>query len=408
MQRFIKIVGNGRKTARDLTRAEAAEAMSLIISGQATPVQVAAFMAALRIKEESSEELAGFTEVLRTACQRRQVERDNLIDLCLPYDGRSKAPYLTPAAACVAAAGGAALALHGRLGQLTPPKFGVGLGDVLEKLGIAVDRPVEAVARLIEREDVGLGFVSTQQFAPALEHFNTLRVEYGLRSFFNNIEKLLNPFGASTILAGVFHGPVLYRVASALQSQGYPRGLAVHGPEGSLDVLSSRITKIVEFSPTSPELQTWTIDPAEFGPRTSAHPRTQTDETSDEATPPTLTAEMNAALIPQLLDPKLPQAEELVNYRRSTIMSAALFLYAAQQVESLADGLSKAEDLISSGAALERLERWREASHEVTRHGPFVILMGGKQVIVPALAAELPVSEDYSQAEGDRASDRRK
>ena len=374
MQRFIKLVGNGRKTARDMSHDEAAEAISLVMSGQATEGQVAAFMAALRIKEESSDELAAFATTIRSYCHNLEVEHRHLLDLCLPYDGRSKSLSLTPAAACIAAAGGVAVAMHGRLGPTTPPKFGLGVGDTWQALGVEVNASLETAARLLEREDVGLGFVSTAQFAPRLEGFNAMRFDYGLRSFFNNVEKLLNPFGANNGMAGVFHGPVLARVAAALAAQGYRRGLCVHGPEGSLDVLTSRQTKIVEFGnpPGTHEPRSWLIDPAEFGWRSSQsegqhlsyppnQPANPTDERDDEQERPGVTARQNAELTLELLNPAQPQVVH-TERGRATLLSASLLLYAGGRVSTIAEGLPLATQLLQSGAALARLEKWREAS----------------------------------------------
>ncbi|HUC20623.1 MAG TPA: hypothetical protein VMR98_03975, partial [Candidatus Polarisedimenticolaceae bacterium] len=125
MQRFLKIVGNGRKSARDLTIPEAEEAFEMVLNGQASQAQTAAFMAALRIKEESADELTVFTRTLRSYCERLPQPQPGLVDICVPYDGRSKSPLLIPASALIAAAAGAKIGLHGRLGQTLPPKFGV-------------------------------------------------------------------------------------------------------------------------------------------------------------------------------------------------------------------------------------------------------------------------------------------
>src|SRR5690348_1258900 len=125
MQKFLKIVGNGQRTARDLTAEEAEEAMTMVLDGRASTAQVAAFIAAQRIKEESSDELAAFARVLRRFSHQVTVTAPYLVELCLPYDGRSKAFSLVAPAAILAAAAGASVALHGRLGQVTPPKFGV-------------------------------------------------------------------------------------------------------------------------------------------------------------------------------------------------------------------------------------------------------------------------------------------
>ena len=375
MQDFIKIAGNGRKTARDMTYDEAAAAMTLIMEGQATEGQLAAFMAVLRIKEESSDELAAFAAVMRRYCHTVKVERARLVDVCLPYDGRSKAFSLTPAAACIAAAGGAAVALHGRLGAITPPKFGLGVGDTLAALGLSATATSAQAAHLLENPQVGLAFVATEQFAPRLEAFNQVRNDYGLRSFFNSIEKLLNPFGAEIGIAGVFHGPVLAKIANVLAGQGYRRGLAVHGPEGSIDVLTSRATRLVELEIPNPA-QSWTIDPADFGWRT--HPQAEpsgyaapnqpantTHDIEGEAALPALSAKENAELTEQILRNTTSHDPAWESTQRGAILSAALLLYAAGQSEDYKGAVDLAEQILKSGAALARLENWRRATTSI-------------------------------------------
>lgn len=411
MQQFIKIAGNGRKTARDMSHAEASEAMSLLMEGQASLVQAAAFMAVLRIKEETGTELAAFATTLRRYCQTVEVGREGLVDICLPYDGRSKELSLTPAAACIAAGAGAAVAMHGRLGPTTPPKYGLGVGDTLAELGVPVNQGLVEGAALLEQPELGLAFVSTARFAPRLEEFNQVREEYGLRSFFNNVEKLLNPFGASTAMAGVFHGPVLARVAVALQAQGYRRGLAVHGPEGSLDVLASRTTKIVEFggpdraesreaagNPGSPaNFATWTLDPAEFGwrrptrsqateagPYPPNQPANATFEIDGINGLPYISARMNARLTLRILENRDFSDEELFWQRRGALLSAALLIYAAGVAGDLLKALKAAQDALESGVALERLERWKRAGTEAAHRGSiFSVLNGTKPSAQP-------------------------
>src|SRR5579859_6227555 len=139
MQPFLKIVGNGQRTARDLTASEAEQAIRLILDGRASPAQVGAFIAALRIKEESVEELTTFARVLREHSQRIERHDPRLLYVGVPYDGRTRAPSLIPAAALIAAEAGAKIALHGRPGPTTSPKFGVGIGDILAQLDVPIE-----------------------------------------------------------------------------------------------------------------------------------------------------------------------------------------------------------------------------------------------------------------------------
>ncbi len=353
MQPFLKIVGNGQRTARDLTGEEAETVIEMVLDGRATTAQTAALIAALRIKEESADELAAFARVLRRHSERIELNHPRLVDICLPYDGRSKAPSLVPAAALIATAAGAKIALHGRPGPTTAPKFGVGVGDVLAALGVAIDLPLAAAAKLIEDDSVGVAFVSSAQFSPTLEKFNAIRIEYGMRSFFNTIEKLINPLGAPSAITGVFHGPVLSRVAAAMQAQHYKRGIAVQGPEGSIDVLTSRRTNLIEFTSLEAIPTESIIDPTKFG----WWERTETETPAEP-----VTAASNAQLTRLLLQPDNLALRPL---QRGALLTAALMIYVADKAGSVEAAIVAAQQALASGSAELRLTRLCSVSQAV-------------------------------------------
>jgi anthranilate phosphoribosyltransferase len=352
MQQYLKIVGNGQRSARDLTAAEAEAAFSLIMERRASLPQVAAFMAALRIKEESADELAIFGKVLRRYCQQTPLSVPHLVDICVPYDGRSKHMSLIPAAALIAASAGARIVLHGRCGQSTPPKFGLGVGDILAALDIATQLPLESAGNLLLDDAVGVTYVDVARFAPALEAFNAVRFDYGMRSFFNTIEKLINPFDAPNGLVGVFHGPVLERVAAAMQQQGYRRGTAVQGTEGAIDVMTSRRTPLMEFAGDS-GLRSWVIDPAQYG-----------GWSHDEAPTMPITVRGNADLTRQILAARLT-LPGLESYRRGALLTAALMVYSAGVAASYAEAVEQVEAVLMSGEAARRLARWQTHSKQL-------------------------------------------
>jgi anthranilate phosphoribosyltransferase len=363
MQQYLKIVGNGQRTARDLTADEAETAFSLIMERKASLSQVAAFMAALRIKEESAEELAIFTRVLRRYCQRKQLSIPYLVDICLPYDGRSKHFSLIPAAALIAASAGARVVLHGRCGQSTPPKFGLGVGDILTVLDIAVNLPLDTAGTLLLDDSVGVSYVDVTQFAPALEYFNAVRFDYGMRSFFDTIEKLINPFNAPNALMGVFHGPVLERVAAAMQQQGYQRAMAVQGTEGAIDVMTNRRTPLIEFVGDG-GLQSWSIDPAKYG-----------GWSNDTEANPSITLQANADLTRQLLAPYAP-IPRLESFRRSALLTAAIMIYVSGKTTTYGEALESAEAALMNGDAAARLSRWQTQSTHLMDHKTEVNYVG--------------------------------
>jgi anthranilate phosphoribosyltransferase len=349
MQTYLKIVGNGQRTMRDLTSEEAEAAMEMVMDGRASAVQVAALMAALRIKEESTDELVAFTRLLRRYSTRLELDHPHLVDICVPYDGRSKSPVLIPAAAFIAASCGVKVALHGRPGQITSPKFGVGVGDVLAALDVPINLSLDGAASVLMDDAIGVGVVASEQFAPRLEVFNPIRIDYGMRSFFNTIEKLVNPFGAAAAIVGVFHAPVLPRVANTMQRQGYGRGIAVQGSEGSIEVLTSRKTPILTFDDPTGDPAELTLDPAAFG---------WWERGADMSN---LTSRANADLNVQLLDPANGDVPSM--YRRSALMTAALMVLAGRNADTFEKALTMVQEALASGEPLARLERLRTAAH---------------------------------------------
>jgi anthranilate phosphoribosyltransferase len=347
MQQFLKIVGNGQRTMRDLTLTEAQDAMELIMQGRANEVQMAAFMASLRIKEESAEELLGFTQVARRHSQQAAVRLPHSIDLCVPYNGRTRTPLFQVASAIIAATCGAHVALHGRIGQNTPPKFGVGAGDVLKVLGVPVDLPLDAAVDMLH--ETHLAYVGVRQFAPRLEALHQMRLDYGMRSFFNTVEKLLNPFNAGTAIIGVFHQPVMQRVAGIMQQLAYDRGLAVQGQEGAIDVVMTRRTPILEFTANAPDIREWTVDPQNFG---------WWDGSRED--PSQVTSQNQAELTVHLLNPT-PVVSP--TYRRNMLLTAAMMLYAAGLVTTLQKGLTQAQNALGSGRAQQHLEYLQKEAH---------------------------------------------
>jgi anthranilate phosphoribosyltransferase len=347
IQSYLKLIGNGQKSARTLSEAEAQTVMEQIASGAATPTQIGALMAILRFKEETVDEMIGFTKALRQAVERIDMGLPHLVDIGIPYDGRTKFPQLLVASACIAAACDVRVAMHGRQGQTTSPKFGVGVGDTLEALEISPFLPLSSAAHLLE--EVGIAYVDSSKYAPTLEAFNSLRVEYGMRSFFNTIEKLLNPFHAPTLMLGVFHGAFLRRLPAVVQGLDYERGIVVQGTEGAVDVLSSRRTPLIEFF--NGTTQEWQVDPNDFG-----------DWQKQEETTTPFTATISAELTQQILDPQ-SQSDA---FQRGSVLTAALLIYMGGKASTFQEAVALAENSLSSGLAQARLLSLQEISSKLS------------------------------------------
>lgn len=333
---FIKAVGRGEKLKRDLTREEAEEAMRLILTEQATPAQVGAFLVAQRVKGEAADEVIGFTRAARAACRRISPRVEGLIDLGLPYDGKVKTLQLAPVAALIAAAAGQPVVLHGD--RNIPTKCGVGPADVLEGLGVAIDQPPAAVERQIE--ELGIGFLYAPRFAPAWHALTSIRHQFGLRTGLNTVEKFINPANAPIMVAGFFHMNYLQRMRAPLQELSR-QGWIIQGPGGSIECPPGRATRIV---PADPEGETLVVESESLG-----------FDGRGDISAPKETA-VHAAAARQVL------ANQPGAARDTVVLSAAVLLFLGTRVDNLHEGVMLADETLASGAAQRRLEAWQAAT----------------------------------------------
>src|SRR5438093_8198330 len=232
----LREIGQGPRAGRDLTRDEAREAMSLILSRQATPAQAGGFLLVQRYKGESPEELIGFAEAVRSSARTIAPKVEGLLDIGSPYDGRKKSIVISPASAIVVAAAGVPVVMHGekRIG----PKFGVPIGDVLEALGIDIDAEPDKVERSLE--ETGLGFMRQSRFVPQVFALRELRTDIALRTCLSTVEKIYNLAGASYSLLGLSHLPYAEKMLSAASEMSFRRIMILQGIEGNEDVPTSR------------------------------------------------------------------------------------------------------------------------------------------------------------------------
>jgi anthranilate phosphoribosyltransferase len=345
---FIKAVGRGAKLKRDLTRDEAQEAMRLILTEQATPAQVGAFLVAQRVKGESADEVVGFTRAVRKLCQRISPQVEGLIDLGLPYDGKARTLQLAPVAALVAAAAGQPMVLHGD--KEIPTKCGVGPADLLEALGVTIDLPPESAEQHIE--EIGIGFLYAPRFAPAWHALTPIRRHFGLRTALNTVEKLINPANAPITVAGFFHMNYLQRMRSALQALS-PQGWIVQGPGGSIECPAGRATHVL---PADPEAEPFILDTAALG----FDGRDDISAPADAGDHATIARQVLAHEPGRFDDPTIKSAWNTV------ILTAGLLLFLGNRVSNLQAGVELARETLASGAAPRRLQEWQTISKQAS------------------------------------------
>jgi anthranilate phosphoribosyltransferase len=342
MRFFLREIGQGPRAGRDLTRDEAREAMSLILSQQATPAQAGAFLLVQRYKGETPEELVGFAEAVRTGARTISPKVEGLLDIGSPYDGRKKSIVVSPASAIVVAAAGVPVVMHGEKG--IGPKFGIPIGDVLEALGIGiVGEPGEVQCSI---DETGVGFMRQSQFVPQVFALRELRTEIALRTCLSTVEKIYNLAGASYSLLGLSHLPYAEKMLAAASEMGFRRVMIVQGIEGNEDAPTSRPCRafIWEQGARSKEsgASEIRIDASEYG----LQPATAEEMAGGDA------AE-NAQIAEVVL------SGEIGGHRDLVLLNAGLRIWLTERADSIEEGIERAREAIDSGAAREKLDALR-------------------------------------------------
>jgi anthranilate phosphoribosyltransferase len=324
---------------RNLTRAEAREAMQEIMRGDATQAQIAGFLVALRAKGETADEIAGCAEAMREHVLPVQPTRTDLVDTAGTGGDGKHTLNISTAAALVAAAAGAGVAKHGNRAASSQ----TGSADVLESLGFELDLAPERIAQSID--ELGFGFMFAQAHHPAMKHAAPVRRELGTRTVFNVLGPLTNPARARAQVVGVYSATLVRPIAEALVQLGAHRAFVVHGADG-----------IDELSPTGPNLvcevvdggvRERTIDPAELGLEPCRIEELAGGSPAE-----------NAALIRRVF------AGEQSGRRSAILLNAAGAIAAGGHADDLREGLELARAAIDSGAAAARLDELVEFSRE--------------------------------------------
>lgn len=327
---MIEIAINRLTSGESLERDVARTTMDEIMSGRASPVQITSVLVALRMRGATPEELAGFAEGMRAHVLPVQTTRPDLVDTAGTGGDGANTFNISTSAALVAAAAGAAVAKHGNRAVSSAS----GSADVLEALGFNVELRPEQVASSIDR--LGFGFMFAPQHHPAMRHAAPVRRELAIRTVFNLLGPLTNPAGARRQLVGVYDPSLVPLMGAVLAELGVERALVVHGAGGidELTTIGPNTACLVEGS----NVRSLEIDPCalDFAPGTLAGLRGGT-------------AAENAARTRAIL------AGERSSARDTVVINAAATLFAADAVESLAEGCDAASSAIDDGRAQAKL-----------------------------------------------------
>jgi len=328
----IDVVVSGDSLAMD----KAAAVMRQIMSGEATQAQLGSFLTALRLKGESTEEIAGMATVMREFSLRVNVDGMLVDSVGTGGDGLNTFNIST-AAALVAAGAGLKVAKHGNRAASGT----CGSADVLEELGVQVELTPEGVERCIRES--GIGFMFAQAFHPSMRHAGPVRREIGIRTVFNILGPLTNPAGAQSMLVGVAFPELGEKMASVLNLLDTHHSIIVHG-EGGLDEMTlSGDTSVWEV--TGGKVSNWTLSVADTGlPVTPIEAVKGGDR------------EANAKTMRELLGGAGGPVRDYV-----LLNSAGVFLV-GDLVTNIRDGVQLAAQTLDSGAAKDRLESMIEVS----------------------------------------------
>ncbi|MBK8870384.1 MAG: anthranilate phosphoribosyltransferase [Elusimicrobia bacterium] len=328
---------------KDLTFDETRDAVGEIFSGEVSPVLVAGFLTALRMKGETANEIAGAAQAMRSAATRLELPGVRVVvDTCGTGGDKQGSFNISTAAAFVVAGAGFLVAKHGNRSISSS----CGSADVLEALGVQVDPGVETVSRCLN--EAGIGFLFAPAFHPAMKHAMPVRRELGLRTVFNLLGPLTNPAGANAQVIGVFSDKMVEVVAKVLIRLGTRHGLVVHGA-GHDEITLFGKTHVAEIREGRLKRRVWTA--ADFGFRRH-NAAALRGGTKDE----------NATIIRRVL------AGEPGPQRDAVVANAAAALWVAGRVagrndlSTLKQTRAAAERSIDSGAAREKLERLVELS----------------------------------------------
>jgi anthranilate phosphoribosyltransferase len=324
------IIGKVASGAR-LTREEAEEAFGVIMSGEATPVQIGAFLTALRLRGETVDEIAGAVSTMRDK-MTRVTAPPNAMDVVGTGGDASGSYNISTASAFVLAGAGVPVAKHGNRALSSKS----GAADTLVALGVKIDLPPERISACIN--EAGIGFMFAPAHHSAMKHVGPARAELGFRTVFNLIGPLSNPASVKRYLLGVFSPDWVEPLANVLASLGAESAWVVHG-EGGLDEMSpGGISKVAMLKDGKVTLVTVTPEDAGLKSRPVSEIKGGDAAHNAEALRKVLGGEKSA-------------------YRDTVLLNAGAALIVAGLARDLKEGAALAADIIDRGKAAERLDR---------------------------------------------------
>lgn len=323
----------------DLSVEEAKKAQEIILTGQATDAQIAAFLTALRMKGETIDEITGLASVLRDKANTIAPKVDKHVDLVGTGGDCTYSFNISTTSAFVVAAAGLPVAKHGNRSISSKS----GAGDVLEALGVNISADPDVVTRCVET--VGIGFMFAPHFNPAMKYVGKVRKELGFRTVFNTLGPLSNPSRAKAMVVGVYDKNLTETIVNAMMNMGVERALVVSGNDNMDEITLTGATTISEIKDNT--VNTYTVTPEQFGFETVELKELQGGD-----------GKVNAQITKDILSGKEKGAK-----RNIVLLNAGATLYAGGMCSSIEEGIKIAEKTIDSGKAASIIDALVEASN---------------------------------------------
>jgi len=326
---------------REIFHDEMLSLVRRIMSGEMSPVMMAALLIGLRVKKETIGEITAAAQVMREFSTKVEVaDRTHLVDIVGTGGDGSHTFNISTCSMFVAAAAGARISKHGNRSVSSKS----GSADVLEQMGMPLGLSPQAIARCIA--DTGIGFMFAPNHHPAMKNVAPVRKELGVRTIFNILGPLTNPADAPNILMGVFHPDLVGIQVRALQRLGAEHAVVVYGRDGMDEVSLGAATMVGEVKDGA--IHEYEIHPEDFG-LTMASNRAFKVETPEQS----------RALLQSVLENEPGPARDIV------VLNAGVALYAANVSASMADGIKLARDAVESGKALAKLHQFIARTKEL-------------------------------------------
>jgi anthranilate phosphoribosyltransferase len=316
----------------DITAVQAEACMDEIMSGQASDIQMAAYLTAMSVKGETIDEITGSAAGMRKHCIRLLHDLDVLEIVGTGGDNSSTFNISTTASLVIAAAG-VPVAKHGNRAATSR----CGSADVLEALGVDITIPPEQSVRMLN--DIGQCFLFAQNYHIAMKYVAPVRKELGIRTIFNILGPLVNPAGASMELLGVYDEELIEPMSEVLARLGVRRALVVHGQDGLDEISMSAPTTVFELR--DGDARRYTIKPEDYG-------YARCEKAALVGGTPTENAAITRAVLGGEKSPR----------RDAVVLNAAAAIYLAKDGLDMNAAIRMAEDTIDSGRAMQQLERF--------------------------------------------------